>query len=128
MTESTETPARTHLKPVTADTSAPASEPAPPARPGGGHMTGLLALLLAVAVFGFLAQLSQTRRLQDENRTLRTALAENVSELEAVQQKMGEARSALGGLRNVLSRIDALLAPPVADGATEPAAPTPAAE
>ena len=119
-----ETSPRSHLKPVREDTPAPEAAEAAPARQGGGHLTGLLALLLAAAVFGFLAQFSANRELRSENQALAAELTTAQAELQASRTQMTEAREALGGLRNVLLRIETLLAPPVA----APAAPEGAAE
>lgn len=123
----TDATARSHLKPVREDTPAP--EPAEPAavRKGNSHLTGLLALLLAAVVFGFLVQFSANRQLRAENQALSAELAAAQAELQANRAQMNEAREALGGLRDVLLRIETLLAPSAAPEAVaeeaEPAAP-----
>jgi len=125
------TPRSSHLKPVRESASEPAPTQSGPVRQGGGYMTGLLALLLAVAVFALLAQFSGNRQLQAENQAMSEALAATQAELDATRVQMTEARDALGGLRELLVRIEGLLAPPAAElapPATEPSAPAPAVE
>jgi len=126
-TEKTEASSRAHLKPV--PERAPEAIPAHagPVQHGGGHMTGLLALLLAVAVFAGLAQFSGNRQLQAENQELRDALVTTQAELDASRVQMNEARDALGGLRDVLVRIEGLLAPPAPEPAPAAEAPAEAA-
>jgi type VI protein secretion system component VasK len=102
---------------VREDTRASESGEAAPARQGGGYLTGLLALLLAAAVFGFLAQFSANRQLRAENQALAGELAAAQAELQTSRAQMAEAREAVGGLRDVLLRIESLLAPPSAAGA-----------
>jgi uncharacterized protein HemX len=123
--EKTGSPARSsHLKPVRDEASTPTPAQSGPVRQGGGHMTGLLALLLAVAVFALLAQFSGNRQLQAENQALGESLAATQAELDATRAQMTEARDAVGGLRDLLVRIEGLLAPPVpAAGEAAPAAP-----
>ena len=129
MSETTpETGGHPHLTPVREDTPGQRPAQSGPARKSGGHMTGLLALLLAASVFAFLAQFSANRQLQIENQTLRNALAASQAELQANRGQMEEARSALGGLRGVLQRIEGLLTVPAAKTTAEPAAIAPAAE
>jgi len=127
-----EAPARSaHLKPVQDAASESTPAQSGPVRRGGGHMTGLLALLLAVAAFALLAQFSGNRQLQAENQAMSEALAATQAELDATRVQMTEARDALGGLRELLVRIEGLLAPPAAElapPATEPSAPAPAVE
>jgi type VI protein secretion system component VasK len=94
----------------------PTPAPASPAQQSGSYFTGLLALLLAVAVFALLAQYSANQGLTAENQALQTELAATQAQLQASQEQMNSARDALGGLKDVLARIETLLVPPVAAG------------
>jgi len=111
-TPDTDSASHPHLQPVREETPAPSPAQSGPVRQSGGHMTGLLALLLAVSVFALLAQFSTNQQLQGENQQLRDALAASQAELDASRGQMTEARDAVGGLRDVLVRIEGLLAPP----------------
>jgi hypothetical protein len=102
---------RSHLQAVREEAPKEIPAHAGPVRQSGGHMTGLLALLLAVAVFALLAQFSTNRQLQAENAELQATLATTQAELEEARGQMDEARDAVGGLRDVLERIETLLAP-----------------
>ena len=126
MSETTDASSHAHLQPVREGADSPAPTPATPVRQSGGHMTGLLALLLAVAVFAFLAQFSANQDLQGENQALRDALAGSQAEVDAGRGQMTQARDALGGLRNALVQIEGLLMPP--PEAAAPAEAAPAAE
>ena len=117
--ETTESAARPHLQPVPDEAPKAIPAHAGPVRQSGGHLTGLLALLLAVAVFALIAQFSAGRALEAENQELRGALAATQAELDSTRAQMTEARDALGGLRDVLVRIEGLLAPPAAAPAAE---------
>ena len=107
-----------HLQPVREESPAPAAAQSGPVRQSGGHMTGLLALLLAVTVFAFLSQFSNNQQLQAQNAELTATLADTQAELAATQKQVEGARDAFGGLKDVLARIETLLAPPVAAGGT----------
>jgi len=100
-----------HLQPVREEPLAGEPVPSGPVRQRGGHLTGLLALLLAASVFAFLAQFSANRQLQAENQELQEALSASQAQLQASQGQMDEARDAVGGLRAVLDRIEVLLTP-----------------
>jgi uncharacterized protein HemX len=127
-TEKTESSARSsHLKAVDEQAATPEPAQSGPVRQGGGHMTGLLALLLAVAAFAFLAQFSANRTLQAENQQLATALEATQAELAASRAQMNEARDGLAGLRDMLVRIEGLLAPPAPAEAGAAEAPAEAA-
>jgi uncharacterized protein HemX len=125
-TEAAESGSRSHLKAVSEGEQSPAPAEAGPVHRGGGHLTGLLALLLAVAVFAFLAQFSSNRQLQAQNAELQATLATTQAELEDARAQMGEARDAVGGLRDVLERIETLLAPPATEAPAAPAETPPA--
>jgi uncharacterized protein HemX len=90
---------------------APAASGAPAPAKGGGHMTGLLGLLLAVAIFAFLAQFSANRQLTAEVQGLRQDLSTALTQLEASRGRAAEARGVVANVRSQLEELDALLAP-----------------
>ena len=111
MSETNESASHPHLQPVREDTIARPPVPSGPVRQSGGHLTGLLALLLAAAVFAFLAQFSANRELQAENQQLQEALSASQAQLQASHGQMEQARDAVDGLRGTLDRIETLLTP-----------------
>jgi len=103
-----------HLPPAKNEAqAAPAASTGPPApaRKGGGHMTGLLGLLLAVAIFAFLAQFSTNRQLTAEVQGLRQDLSTALTQLEASRGRAAEARGVVANVRSQLEDLDALLTP-----------------
>ncbi len=122
-TESSAKPAASsstpRLQAVPKDAPKPQTAPAAPST-GGGYMTGLFALLLAVAVFALVAVYSSNQSLAIQVEGLQGELAAAQAELDASRGQLAEARDIVGDVRGQLDALDAVLAPPAL--ATEGAA------